>query len=197
MCADRNIRRLFLLGGARLTDIGMSHIAAMKRLEWLTIREGRLGAQTLAAIAQLDFLETLNLSSVNEIPSESFFQFVRLSRLQQLVLQDCRSFPNAAVAAVSHVTLEKLSITNAQLISRVDSLSICTNLKSLNLNFSSLSDFALKFLSSLSHLEELSLDGLPLSGEGLSAAKYSLKSLSMRCANITREGAMAIAQFTQ
>jgi hypothetical protein len=136
----------------------------MKRLEWLTIREGRIGSLTISAICHLEYLATLNLSSVLEIPSESFFHFSRLSRIQHLVLQDCRSFPNEAIASVSHVTLEKLSITNAALVSRVDSLSICTNLRSLNLNFSSLSDSALKSLLALCQLEELSLDGLQLSG---------------------------------
>lgn len=204
----RNFRRLFLLGGPKLSDSGMAHIAAMKRLEWLTIREGRIGSQTISAVCQLKYLAALTISSVVQIPSESFLLFSALSHLQHLVLSDCKTFPNAAITSVSHVSVEKLVITNAHLISRVETLSICTNLKYLNLSFSSLSDSALKSLSTLCQLEELSLDGLQLTGEGFSFAMYSnsLKSFSMRynCkegkvsdCKITREGAEAIARFTK
>jgi F-box/leucine-rich repeat protein 14 len=174
----KNLESLNLIGCYNLTDHWLSNSLTrpVHSLVYLNLSMCKpITDMSLAKIADyLTNLETLDLSGCSNITNPGLLMLsLQLKRLKYLNLRSCRHISDSGIGHIAGTTLETVD-TNAGLLSLEflglqdcqkisdDALRhIATNLnslKSINLSFcSSITDFGLKHLSSMSNLREINL----------------------------------------
>lgn len=97
-----NVRWLDL-GGTRVTDAGLVHVAAMKNLTKLHLERSAIGDAGLAELAGLEQLEYLNLYGTS-VSDEGLASLKPLSKLRQLYLWQTKVSSNAAKTFAAQFT---------------------------------------------------------------------------------------------
>jgi hypothetical protein len=138
------------LGGAPVTDAGMTHLESLAQLERFSVGSTRLTDASLRHLARLRHLRALNLTSIN-VTDAGLPLLVELDQLQSLDLSGTR-------------------ITNAGLAHLVR----LRRLERLSLNRTLVTDAGLKHLERLSELEELELIGTQVTEAGVKHTERAL-----------------------
>lgn len=169
----------------QLTPPMAAALRNLPQLRWLHIQEEQPSRQSLAAIGELTQLEGLRLYA-RELTSDSLLCLGGLTKLRMLTIDTSRT-EGAFSQMPPFPQLESLDIKFSPL-SRQDlrRLAVLPRLKALDLKYAEIdADASLAELSTLSSLEELTIDGHILSAAGLEslAAVKRLRSLHIAKGN--------------
>jgi hypothetical protein len=179
-----------------LTDDGIKQLAKLPNLDELKIGKGfgesKMTAAGIRAIvaarlpAKFEFDKKL-------IDDDLLEALVKKGWLYGPTPAGTREKRPATAAEVQHIVLDGSKITDRGMQSILD----CTNVASLHLQHTGITDETLKKLAALKKLDYLALDGAKVSGAGLSAlAGLPLKHLALDQCQLTEDAFKAIGKIT-
>lgn len=185
-------------GGPGLTDAGLKNLSALKKLRRLDLTDcSAVGDETLKVVGELKDLEALILRRVG-FTDAGLAAVSGLPRLRALDLRNS----NLTDAGLDHVTgirtlvdiqLEKANITDAG-VEKLKGLP----LKSLNLNYTAVTDGAMPTIGTLTTLESLQMEASRLTDAGMPqlAKLTKLKRFGCRLADVTGAGIKNLSGLT-
>ncbi len=186
-------------GGPGMNDAGMQSLANLKLLKRLDLTDcSAIGDGTLKVIGSLTNIEALVLRRAGF--TDAGLEYVKsLTKLRAIDLRNS----NVTDAGVAHlagiktlvdVQLEKSKVTDAG-IEHLRGLP----LKSLNLNYTAVTDLAMPAIGSIGSLESLQMEASRLTDVGMvEVAKLKkLKRFGCRLADVTGAGIKYIAGLTE
>ena len=161
-----SLKKLYITGRTRITDVGLANLKGLTGLEELTIGRSKITDTGLANLRGLTKIKSLTLS-FSEITDAGLCNFKGLTRL------------------------ETLGLTGLQVNGPgLDHLKGLTSLKSLDLDSSEGVDAELEHLSGLISLKSLSLRKAQITDEGLEHLKAltNLRKLDIAFNRVTQQG---------
>ncbi len=186
-------------GGPGMNDKGMQSLSNLKLLKRLDLTDcSAIGDETLKVIGSLTNIEALILRRAGF--TDAGLEFVKgMSKLRAIDLRNS----NVTDAGVAHlaniktlvdVQLEKSKVTDAG-IEFLRGLP----LKSLNLNYTAITDGAMPAIGSITTLESLQMEASRLTDAGMVeiAKLKNLKRFGCRLADVTGEGIKNLAGLTE
>ena len=186
-------------GGPGMNDTGMAAFSSLKTLKRLDLTDASgIGDATLQIVGQLTNLEALILRRAG-FSDEGLSHIQGLTKLRAIDLRNS-NVTDAGVAKLSgikslvDVQLEKSKVTDA-CVQHLKGLP----LKSLNLNYTAVTDAAMPAIGDIATLEQLQLEASRLTDAGMAdiARLKKLKRLGCRLADVTGAGIQHLAACTE
>jgi hypothetical protein len=173
------------LSGGQITDRGLRHVAGLKKLNELVLRDARLvSCAGMAEIVKLPQLRRLELTNA-PIRDGAFARLAAIQTLEELSVEGSNLSVESLEVAARMPNLKSLSLDlGNHVIGReaVLSLHALPNLRRLSLRCSGISDDALSEVKSLTNLRLLSLGDARVSWQALAMLRESLPNLSVKTA---------------
>ena len=179
---------------------GLAALSELPKLETVVTNRVSLDGSGIAAMASLPHLKTLMVDATG-LPSAAFAALKQLTSVEQLSLQDAKTFTDEAAASLAKLdNLRQLGLYDAALTDQgLAHLQDLTELRSLHIWKGSFSDAGLGHLKGLIELRTLVLSAdLDVGDEGLKALAQmkQLKSLELPGKRITDDGLAALSALT-
>ena len=161
---------LSLNGGVKFTNVGLDSISLMPQLQYLDLTKTKVDDSGMAELRSLTKLQTLNLgyTPLTGIGLSSLEGMA----IRNLALNSCTRIQDSDLRSLQKMhylealSLEDTDITNAGL--RVMSSGVgLPHLRTLKLGATNITDEGMKYLKSFPRLQELSISGTEVTGDGL------------------------------
>ena len=156
----KNLQTLYLWGAGRITDAGLRHLSGCEKLEVLNIgaNSGDFTGAGLEHLSQCKSLRKLNLSYLRRLEGKNLRFLVPLKSFEILLLSDCRGISDADLEVIAQLT----------------------QLQSLDLGKTSVTDAGLARLKGLSHLKELFVSAPLVTPEGVKVLTEAFPALVVK-----------------
>ena len=204
----RQIKDLNLYYAEQVTDQGITAIREWKHLKCLSLRGTRISDGSLAIVGGLTQLEALDIAGT-QFTDNGLDALVPLTQLKELAIGRSKLGKNALEVLRLLPTLEFLDLggplkgagglRDKEGTPMPDDLpraiSALKQLRALKLSYSQIGADGLRILSSLDHIEKLSLEGSPrVDDQALAelAQWKSLRSLDVQATKVTPQGVTAL-----
>jgi Leucine-rich repeat (LRR) protein len=183
------------LSNTAITDAGLAHLANLRLLRRLSLANTFVEGSGLAHLKSLLALEELDLhgSPVGNTALAHLGQLPALRRLSLAATEVSDGAPLGLLTQIESLDLGSTDVTDAGL----EPLKALLQLRTLILRDSRLTDKALAYLAGLSHLRALDLVRTRISDQGLVHLSWltDLRSLSLDYGEITDAGLRHLAQL--
>lgn len=185
-------------GGPGMTDEAMVHLKQLEQLKRLDLTDcPKIGDATLDVVAGIPTLDVLILRRTG-ITDDGLQAVTALPKLRAIDLRNT-NISDAGVAHLSGMTslidvqLEKSKVTDDGVSALVE-----LPLKSLNLNYTAVTDEAMPAIGRITTLEQLQLDAARLTDVGMAhvGKLKKLRRFSCRLADVTGEGIQHLSDLT-
>jgi len=202
------IQELSLLYAEQITDLGLSAIKQWRRLKKLNVRGTRIGDETLALVAALVQIESLDIADTN-ITDNGLDNLVPLTRLKHLALGRSRLTDESLSGLRVFSTLESLDLGGPRSTNRnqrgrasapmraslVAAIAELKELRTLRLGYSDIDEGGLRGLAVLEKVEKLELEGCRRIDDKALKVLDSWKALKYLDVQETAVSSTAVASF--
>jgi Leucine-rich repeat (LRR) protein len=186
------------IGKDKLTDAGMAHMKNFTELRELDLEGPKVTPAGLASLAALKKLQKLTVLSCDAINGDGMAPLKELTELQSLEFVYCGPLNAKATAHLQGLTkLKRLRFDSVE-NEALQGIAGLKNLEDLQLFYTTVGDAGLKHLSGLTGLRSLNLMKTQVTDAGLMnlSGLTELKRLSLSDNKITDEGLQHLAKMT-
>jgi Leucine-rich repeat (LRR) protein len=184
------------VGYTSITGEGLGHLDRLTSLRNLRLDGCQITESGFANLAKLVMLETLSLQNCN-VSNYGFARIAELVNLKELRFADSRFSDPASGQIIRPERPEQMVARASEATSGgLEHLKKLTNLSSLNLHGTTISDAALTHLNGITSLSKLDLGFTEITDAGIAhlTALSKLSSLVLRATNVSDEGVEELKQ---
>jgi Leucine-rich repeat (LRR) protein len=163
--------RVCLLDKTAVTEVGLGHLAKLKKLERLNVSLCKIDDQVAVAIGQMTRLRELSLGAT-AIGDNTYAAILKLPDLQELSIQESKVNSAAVAAGGVHPTVRKLSFSFSDCDDAAAAqLAKWPKLQELDLARTAVTDKCIPALVAMKTVRRLDLRGSQVTAKGLEQLK--------------------------
>lgn len=189
--------RSLSLDGLWVSEDGIKTLAPLKDLQQLQLGKTLVGNEVIPVLENFPKLKSLRLSKNGQLDATGLAQLSAIKNLEELDLSECTAFFDDALESVGKLTkLKKLNLWRAQIgDAGIAALAPLTNLESLNVDNTRLTDESMPTFSGMTKLTFLHLGSTGITDAGLIHLEplVNMEKLIVTRTEVTKEGVAALS----